>query len=144
MDYAQNLDGVEVTDNVAKDIICYNPEYTFVETLQTIATKFRNELKSGVESKNYMRQYYDVYCLLDDQRVLDFLGTKDYNAHKEKRFPKADLAIPLNENKAFLLSDPDLRERFATRYHSTRGLYYNGQPQFQEILARIHKFLDKL
>lgn len=101
LDYAQNLEEVEVIDNVAKDIICYNPEYTFVEKLQTIATKFRNELKTGVESKNYMRQNYDVYCLLDDQRVLDFLGTKDYNSHKEKRFPKADLAIPLNENEAF-------------------------------------------
>jgi hypothetical protein len=35
--------GIEIIDNRAIDIACYHPGYTFVEKLQTIATKFRQE-----------------------------------------------------------------------------------------------------
>ena len=55
----------DLIDNRATDIFCYDPQYTFVEKLQTIATKFRKEMKTGEVSTNYMHQYYDIYSLLD-------------------------------------------------------------------------------
>ncbi len=38
---AKQNTAIDIIDNRAFDIICYNPGYTFVEKLQTIATKFR-------------------------------------------------------------------------------------------------------
>jgi len=56
--------GVDIIDNRAIDIACYNIGYTFVEKLQTIATKFRQEQEDKEERQNLMRQYYDVYSLI--------------------------------------------------------------------------------
>lgn len=78
LDKANKTEGVKVLDNKAYDISCYHPGYTLVEKLQTIATKFRQEQTSGVLKPNYMRQYYDVYCLLADSKVNEFIGTEEY------------------------------------------------------------------
>jgi hypothetical protein len=84
---AKNTPGVEIIDNRAIDILCYDHRYTFVEKLRTIATKFRKEMDTGEVATNYMRQYYDVYSLLGDKAVQEFIGTKEYLEHKEKDFP---------------------------------------------------------
>jgi hypothetical protein len=136
--------GVEIIDNRAKDIACYHPGYTFVEKLQTIVTKFRREIETGYTGVNFMRQYYDVYSLLGREDVLAFICTPEYAAHKEERFPKPDFAIPLAQNEAFLLTDPSLRASFKKRYTDTATLYYNGQPDFEVLLSRIHQYIDKL
>ena len=135
---------VEVIDNRAKDIICYHPGYTLVEKLQTIATKFRQEQTKGAEGGNFMRQYYDVYCLLGNNDVLKFIGTQEYLKHKEKRFPKADLEIPIPKNEAFLLSSKEIRDAYAKRYKKTAALYYQGQPPFDELMASIQEHIGKL
>lgn len=135
---------VDILDNRAQEIICYHPGYTLVEKLQTIATKFRNEQDKGDKGVNFMRQYYDVYCLLDSPEVLTFIGTPEYAAHKKKRFPSADLEIPIHKNEAFLLSSADIRKDFAARYKSTAALYYQGQPEFDELLKRIADNINKL
>ena len=59
-----------------------------------------------------MRQYYDVYCLLDDKPVLDFIGTNAYYADKKNRFPEKDYNIPIARNEAFILSNPKIRDAF--------------------------------
>jgi len=133
-----------IIDNRATDIVCYDFRFTFVEKLQTIATKFRKEISTGAVATNYMRQYYDVYCLLGDQRVIDFIGTEAYLEHKKKRFPKEDLDIPIRENEAFLLSDSALRVNFRQRYEITKALYYKGQPPFDSLLERIAVHSDRL
>lgn len=143
-DKASTTEGISIIDNRASDIICYHPGYTFVEKMQTIATKFRQEQTDGKERANYMRQYYDVYSLLANDLVLQFIGTEEYEAHKKRRFPKKDLEIPIAENEAFKLSDRKLRDAFIKRYLSTRALYYNGQPDFDEVMKRIGHFLNKL
>jgi hypothetical protein len=135
---------VTIADNRATNINCYHPGYTFVEKLQTIATKYRKERDTGKPNPNFMRQYYDLYCLLEHPLVLDFIGTQDYEQHKQKRFPKTDRDIPIAENEAFLLSDPDIRKTFTERYSATSKLYYKGQPHFDEVLGPIHKYLDRL
>jgi hypothetical protein len=91
-----------------------------------------------------MRQYYDVYSLLGDKTVVEFIGTKEYLEHKEKRFPGDDLAIPINKNEAFPLNDKEIRERLKKRYEGTKALYYKGQPPFEDVLKRIQEYIDKL
>lgn len=135
---------VDIIDNRAIDIICYDPRYTFVEKLQTIATKFRKEIKTGNNDVNFMRQYYDVYCLLGMKDVQEFIGTDAYYSHKAKRFPKLDIEISIAENEAFLLRDTKLRSAFKDRYASSSSLYYNGQPEFDLFIDRIGEYIDKL
>src|SRR5882757_2355355 len=117
---AISISNLEIIDNRAVGILCYDHRYTFVEKLQTIATKFRKEMNTGEVPTNYMRQYYDIYSLLGDRRVQEFIGTDKYKQHKEDRFPEEDLKIPINENEAFLLSDKGIRERFQKRYELTK------------------------
>lgn len=135
---------VDVTDNKAIDIICYHPGYTLVEKLQTIATKYRNEQSKGVKGVNFMRQYYDVYCLLGSPDVIEFIGTAEYQEHKERRFPKPDYEIPIHKNEAFLLSSEEIRADFIARYKTTEALYYQGQPPFDDLIGRIAMHIDKL
>ena len=136
--------GVDIIDNRAIDIACYHIGYTFVEKLQTIATKFRQEQDDHEERQNLMRQYYDIYSLLKDDSVKAFIGTDEYHEHKTARFPPKDYAIAIADNEAFLLNDPELREQFKERYKKTAALYYKGQPDFDEMLAEIGKWVEKL
>jgi len=141
---AKSTSGIDIIDNRAKDILCYDPRYTFVEKLQSISTKFRKEKNTGEVSTNYMRQYYDIYCLLGAKNIVEFIGTEEYNIHKKKRFPIEDFNIPVFENQAFLLNKHNLRKEFQKRYESTKALYYKGQPTFEELLQRIHQYIDLL
>lgn len=143
-DKANATIGIVMIDNRAIEVPCYHLGYTFVEKLQTISTKFRKEIETGIVKPNLLRQYYDVYSLLGSNEVRNFIGTQDYLDHKNARFPKTDLAIPITKNEAYLLSDPELRARFAKRYKDTSSLYYNGQPEFETLLVRIHEFLGSL
>ena len=86
--------------------------------------------------KNFMRHYYDVYCLLNDASVLAFIGTAAYRQHKQDRFPAADNQ-DIARNEAFFLTDAAVHKLYASEYASTSALYYQGQPPFDELLARI-------
>lgn len=134
---------VKVIDNRAVDVACYSPAYTFVEKLQTVSTKFRKQQETSTFPKNFMRHYYDIYCLLDNAQVQAFIGTAEYIAHKQVRFPKADNQN-IASNEAFLLSDPATRALYQREYEKTEALYYTGQIPFSEILARIHQHIKQL
>lgn len=54
-------------------------------------------------------------------RTLAFIGSPDYIAHKDTRFPAAD-DKNIGENPAFHLTDPEIRELFQRAYESTRAL----------------------
>jgi len=92
---------------------------------------------------NFLRRYYDVFCLLGDADVQAFIGTEAYVAHKDARFPAADNKV-IAENPAFDLSDQTTRDRFAHAYAVTSALYYRGQPSLDDILGRIQKHADRL
>ncbi len=66
--------GVKLADNRAIDVACYAPTHTFVEKLQTLSTKYRRLGESKTFPNNFLRHYYDVYCLLDMEQVQAFLG----------------------------------------------------------------------
>jgi hypothetical protein len=91
-----------------------------------------------------MRQYYDVYCLLGNSEVQGFIGTTEYLAHKKARIKGADKETPLHQHPALLLNDQVIRASFKNRYQSTSKLYYNGQPDFEDIISRIHNYITKL
>jgi len=141
---AKTTPGLSIRDNRAVDVACYHPGYTFVEKLQTVVTKFRKAQEQGEIGANLMRQYYDLYCLLDLQEVQDFIATEPYQMHKQARFPKADLELPICENPAFLLQNAGLKAALIKRYQETAPLYYKGQPPFEDLLARIQAHLDRL
>ena len=132
-------------NNTAIGVQCYHPGFTLIEKLQTIIRKYRNKDNPGAsDDKNFMRQYYDVYCLLGDSDIQAFIGSTQYLAHKALRIKGADKQIPIREHPALLLKETEFRESFKSRYQSTSKLYYNGQPEFEEVLARIALFLPML
>ena len=81
---------VEIIDNRAKAVACYDPGYTLVEKLQTISTKYRKQQEDGTIPVDFMRHYYDVYSLLRQPSVQAFVGTPPYRQHKDDHFPQAD------------------------------------------------------
>ncbi len=130
------VDKIEVTDNRAIDVACYHPGYTFVEKLQTISTKFRQQQEQGDFPANFMRHYYDIFCLLQEPEVRTFIGTRHYKTHKQNRFRKKDNPV-LAKNEAFLLSDPATREIYADAYARPRTLYYALKPDFETIMNAL-------
>lgn len=135
--------GVAITDNRAIDVSCYHPGYTFVEKLQTVSTKFRQQQDNGELPPNFLRHYYDISQLLGHPDVAAFIGTPKYHARKEQRFRKDDNLI-IAENEAFLLSDATTREQYTLAYQATAPLYFGGQPLFESILAKILEQIDRL
>lgn len=134
---------VLILDNRAKNVPCYHPGYTLVEKLQTLSTKFRKQQQKNTFSENFMRHYYDAYCLLQDPLVQSFIGTQEYQEHKKKRFRQEDNPI-IEENEAFLLHDPLTRMEYQKAYKNSHSLYYEGQPSFDEIMGLIYTFIKKL
>jgi len=134
---------VDIIDNRANDVACYDPGYTLVEKLQTISTKFRQQQQNKEFPVDFMRHYYDVYSLLQCPDVQAFIGTDPYKAHKVRRFRPAD-SHNIAENQAFVLSDPETRALYKRAYAASTALYYAGKPSFEEILKVIAEWADRL
>ncbi len=142
MDAALKAD-LAVIDNRAVDVPCYALGYTLVEKLQTVSTKYRKQQETGNFAKNFLRHYYDIYCLLEQAEVQAFIGSMAYHAHKKLRFPKADNQH-IASNEAFLLTDPAVRALYERKYRETAALYYTGQVPFATIFDRIAQYRDRL
>jgi hypothetical protein len=135
--------GVDVLDNRAVAVPCYAPTHTFVEKLQTISTKYRRLGEAQAFPGNFLRHYYDVYCLLGLDEVLAFMREPAYQERKAQRFRSGDEQV-IARNPAFVLADSAQRERFAREYRKTQALYYQGQPDFDALVARIHQYIDAM
>ncbi len=135
--------GFSVRDNRALQVSCYLPEYTFVEKLQTISTKYRSYQERKIMPVNFLRHYYDVFKLLEHDRVQRFIGSPEYLEHKRKRFRTGD-EMNLVRNEAFILSEPTIRKVFKAEYEKTQPLYSKGQPEFDDILERMRGYLEAL
>jgi len=140
-DYA--VDKADIIDNRARAVACYDPGYTLVEKLQTISTKFRKQQQTGELPSDFMRHYYDVYCLLRRPEVQGFIGTEAYKRHKQIHFPKADNQ-DIAANEAFRLGDAKTRAAYARAYEIGHALYYKGRPTFEQILEEINASIDIL
>lgn len=134
---------LNIIDNRPKSVFCYNPEYTFVEKLQTISTKYRQERKHQIMPINFLRHYYDVYKLLEDKRVLNFIGTEAYQTHKKARFRGQDEMVIMN-NPAFTIPHPEVRQLYSNEFIKKSSIYFGKQPTFEEILNRLNKYIKDL
>jgi hypothetical protein len=132
---------LKFTDNRGMEILCYNPEYTFVEKLQTVVNKYGQFRESGKLSPNFLRHYYDIHQLLDVQDVQKFIGTPGYLEHKRRRFKSLDQNV--EKSGAFTLEEK-ARAQFEAEYVKTAPLYYRGQVSLDAILKRIQKDLARL
>lgn len=92
---------------------------------------------------NFLRHYYDVYCLLGLEEVQAFMRTPAYEIRKKARFRHHDKRV-IAKNPAFLLTDTAQRKRFALQYSKTQALYYQGQPDFDAIVNRVHQHIDAM
>lgn len=101
-DYA--TDKVDIIDNRAKAVPCYDIGYTFVEKLQTVSTKFRKQQTGDGDPMEFMRHYYDIWSLLKRPEVQKFIGTEAYRTHKQARFRQADNQN-IAGNEAFVLNN---------------------------------------
>lgn len=135
--------GVKVFDNRAIDVPCYSPTHTFVEKLQTISTKYRRLSEANQFPANFLRHYYDVYCMLDLQDVQAFMKGKAYQDRKQERFRTGDELL-IAKNPAFTLRDPKQRAIFEREYRKSSALYYQGQPDFDQILDKISEHIHSM
>lgn len=132
-----------IIDNRAKQVSCYYPEYTFVEKLQTISTKYRKQQNENTMPVNFLRHYYDIYKLLENDRVLNFIGTAEYLAHKNSRFRTQD-EKDIRKNLAFMIPDAAVRKLYSDEFKNKSKIYYGKQLEFGEILQRIANYIDSL
>jgi hypothetical protein len=90
-----------------------------------------------------MRHYYDLYNLLQQQEVQDFIGTEPYRAHKAKRFRRGD-EPDLTKNEAFNLRDAATRVLYTGAFKQSTALYYGAKPTFEEILKTLSEWTERL
>jgi hypothetical protein len=137
--------GIDIIDNRAIAVPCYEPKFTFVEKLQAVVRKFRIYKQGGSGSNlpaNFLRHYYDLFQLLQRADVQDFIGTHEYESFKKERFGGDDTKI--SHSDAFKLTDPRDRDLFEKEYSRSASLYFKGRPSLTEILARIGSVLGQL
>jgi predicted nucleotidyltransferase component of viral defense system len=140
------LNGAKVLDNNARAVLCYEPRFTFVEKLQAVVKKFR-QYKSGSDATsslpaNFIRHYYDLYQLIDRKDVQSFIGTPEYEAFKKERFKNDNTKVSASD--ALRLSNTNDRKIFEKEYDRSSGLYFQGRPTLEQMLARFARDLDRL
>ncbi len=134
--------GLDVTENRASSVKCFNPEYTFVDKLQTICRRYRQfrDRKDPEKDrpKEFLRHYYDLFKLLDLDRVKSFIGTKEYREYKETRVrPNGQDAAIFQSGEAFKLNDDKTLELFAQDFEAVKKLIWVSIPTFQAVIERI-------
>lgn len=136
---------LDLIDNRALKVPCYEPRYTFVEKLQAVIRKFRlfKEKDNSDLPVNFIRHYYDLYQLIARYDVQQFIGTAEYETFKKEHFGSNDELIIANSD-ALILNNPHDRKMFTEAYNRSEDLYYQGKPTFEEILARIGKDVQRL
>ena len=128
---------VKIINNQAINVKCYLPEYTLIEKLQTISTKYRVNKQRNIESPiNFIRHYYDVYQLLNTERVKQFVGTETYQSYKLEKFGTLD-ELDLTKNPAFQLIEPGEIDKFSTLYQRKAEIYFGITPSFEKIIEHI-------
>jgi hypothetical protein len=92
---------------------------------------------------NFLRHYYDFYCLLRNGNVQAFIRNEPYKTHNQGRIPKADNQN-LSEHEAFLLLDPRVCAAHAEACARTPSLCYQGRPNFDDLMTAIQARLPHL
>lgn len=135
--------GLEVADNRAPGIKCFNPEYTFVDKLQTVCRRFRqwrdrnDTLKDS--PRQFSRHYYDLYMLLAVDRVKGFIGTPDYEKYKLEKLKGAD-AAEFALRSSFTLPDTGTYTLFEKEFKALNSLLLSPGPSFKEVIEKLREW----
>jgi hypothetical protein len=135
---------IDVNDNGARAVKCFNPEYTFVDKIQTICRRFRqfrDRNEEGDRPRQFLRHYYDLYKLLDLERVIDFIGTEEYERYKKVKLRGLDEKEFLSRD-AFRFSDDETYRLFEKEFESVTSLLLSPWPAFKEIVDKIKEHSD--
>jgi len=130
---------VDVIDNRAAAVKCFNPEFTFVDKLQTICKRFRQHHDRNEQRdrpRQFLRHYYDVYKLLDLERVRSFIGTQAYQDYKGEKLRGAD-AVEFATGDAFTIPDDETYRTFEKEFESLKTLFFSPGPSFGDVVERI-------
>lgn len=130
---------MDVIDNRANAIKCFNPEYTFVDKLQTICKRFRQYRDRNEERdrpRQFLRHYYDLFRLLELERVKTFIGTANYKTYKQNKIRGKD-AKEFESRSAFTLPDEKSARLFEKEFESMNTLLLSPGPTFKEVIERI-------
>lgn len=131
-----------VADNRALAVKCFNPEYTFVDKLQTICRRFRqhrdrNDPKAD-RPREFLRHYFDLYNLLEVERVRRFIGTPDYEVYKKERLRGADVA-EFSSKAAFTLPEEKIFRHFEEEFVVMNTLLLSPGPTFRALIERLRE-----
>jgi len=141
LDRALQVKKGDVIDNRATDVKCFNPEYTFVDKLQTICKRFRQHRDRNEERdrpRQFLRHYYDLYKLLEVERVRKFIGTPKYKAYREEKLRGED-AKEFASRSAFTFPDEKIYRLFEKEFESLNSLLLSSGPTFKQVVARIRE-----
>ena len=112
--------------------------------MQTISTKYRVNKQRNIESPiNFIRHYYDIYQLLNTERVKQFVGTETYQSYKLEKFGTLD-ELDLTKNPAFQLAEPGEIDKFSTLYQKKAEIYFGAIPSFEKIIDYIKDNANRL
>ena len=138
---------VDVIDNRAFVVKCFNPEYTFVDKLQTICRRFRQHRDRNDPDKDkpqfFLRHYYDLYMLLDVPRVRAFIGTDEYEAYKKQKLMTTD-AAEFATRAAFTLEDSESYALFEQEFQVMNAMLTPPRPKFADVMVRIRERAPRL
>lgn len=134
--------GLDVVDNRARGVRCYNPEYTFVDKLQTICRRFRQHRDrnhpENDRPRNFLRHYYDLYRLLEVPRVKAFIGTVEYEDYKKVKIKASD-AQEFATREPFRLGDSKTYSLFEDEFGHMNTLLLAPGPHFKELVERLRE-----
>ena len=88
---------------------------------------------------NFIRHYYDVYQLLNTERVKQFVGTEPYQSYKLEKFGTL-VELDLTKNPAFQLTEPGEIDKFNTLYQKKAEIYFGITPSFEKIIEHIKNY----
>lgn len=137
--------GLDVSDNRARGVSCFNPEYTFVDKLQTVSRRYRQHKSRGEERdrpREFLRHYYDLYMLLGMDRVTAFIGTPDYDKYKAEKLKGLD-AEAFASKKPFTLDEDGTIALFEKEFTSMNTLLLSRGPSFKEVAERLREYASK-
>ena len=133
---------VDAIDNRARAIKCFNPEYTFVDKLQTVCKRFRQHRDRNEERdlpRRFVRHYYDLYKLLELERVRRFIGTAEYQAYRREKLRGQD-AKEFETRSAFTFPDEPIYRLYAKEFESMASLLLLPGPTFHEVVDRLREY----
>ena len=90
-----------------------------------------------------MRHYYDVYSLPKYNSVRDFMDTDAYKAHRRSASARATIRT-LRKTRHSYSPTPKPGRLIRRPTHKRAFLYYNDKPTFEQILAGVAIWADRL